>query len=118
MRRPSAFSDKLLQFFKLHHCLKRSCPNIPLRGAGSSPSTGLTAPQTGARHAPQHDGRIQVFGSGGLTLFGEEDEKPAGGIGVNVNFWLANLDMISFMPLLSADPFGAVNITDGSVRKT
>ena len=62
------------------------------------------------RGAEQAGGSI--FGSGGVTLFGDEDEAPASGIGVNAFLWRATLDTISFMPLLSADPFGGVIITD------
>ena len=53
-----------------------------------------------------------VFGSSGIALFGDEDEVPASGIGVNAFLWRAALDTVSFMPLLSADPFGGVIITD------
>ena len=56
-----------------------------------------------------------VFGDGGLQLFGGGDEKAAlrgGGIGVNSFLWRASLDIVSFMPLSSADPFGGVIITD------
>ena len=35
-----------------------------------------------------------------------------GGIGVNTHLWKATLNTLSFMPLLSADPFGGVIITD------
>ena len=56
-----------------------------------------------------------VFGSDGIRLWGPSD-KPAdpggGGIGVNSFLWRASLDSISFMPLVSADPFGGVIITD------
>ena len=62
------------------------------------------------RGAQQADGGI--FGSS-VTLFGGEDEAAgAVGIGVNAFLWRATLDTISFMPLLSADPFGGVIITD------
>jgi hypothetical protein len=59
-----------------------------------------------------------VFGPGGLTLGGTqkpgEDGEAAGtgGIGVNSFLWRASLDTVSFMPLVSADPFGGVIITD------
>ena len=56
-----------------------------------------------------------IFGPGGLSLFGGEEEVPqggGGGIGVNGFLWRASLDTISFMPLASADPFGGVIITD------
>ena len=63
------------------------------------------------RGAQQAKGSI--FGSGGVTLFGGEEEGAAAvGIGVNAFLWRATLDTISFMPLLSADPFGGVIITD------
>ena len=55
-----------------------------------------------------------VFGEGGL--FGNDKKSGAdnGGTGVGVNslLWRASLDTISFMPLVSADPFGGVIITD------
>ncbi len=50
-----------------------------------------------------------------IYLFGGPDEKaPDGGSGIGVNsfLWRASLDTISFMPLISADPFGGVIITD------
>lgn len=58
-----------------------------------------------------------IFGPGGLSIFGGNEEVPAGqgpgtGIGVNSFLWRASLDTISFMPLASADPFGGVIITD------
>ena len=54
-----------------------------------------------------------IFGPGGISLFGDEDDDAASaGIGVNAFLWRATLDTISFMPLISADPFGGVIITD------
>ncbi len=56
-----------------------------------------------------------VFGPGGLSLFGGDEDQPQTGgsqIGVNSYLWRATLDTISFMPLASADPFGGVIITD------
>jgi hypothetical protein len=58
----------------------------------------------------------KIFGDDGLTLFssgGKSEASSSGsGIGVNAFLWRATLDTISFMPLLSADPFGGVIITD------
>ena len=48
--------------------------------------------------------------SGGIKFF-SDDEKEAK-IGVNSYLWKASLDVLSFMPLASADPFGGVIITD------
>ncbi len=46
-------------------------------------------------------------------LGGPEKKDPeATGIGVNSFLWRASLDTMSFMPLVSADPFGGVIITD------
>lgn len=77
------------------------------------------------RRAPtvQSDGSMRigedktgsVFGEGGLTLFGGPDRnQDDGGTGLNVNafLWRASLDTASFMPIVSADPFGGVIITD------
>ena len=54
-----------------------------------------------------------LFGPGGL--FGSKaDKKEDNGTGVAVNayLWRASLDTINFIPLVSADPFGGVIITD------
>jgi hypothetical protein len=60
--------------------------------------------------------RGSIFGPGGLLSLGGDDELQqggnGGGIGVNSFLWRASLDTISFMPLVSADPFGGVIITD------
>jgi hypothetical protein len=55
-----------------------------------------------------------VFGSGGLFGGGDQASGGTGGgiIGVNSLLWRASLDTVSFMPLVSADPFGGVIITD------
>ena len=50
-----------------------------------------------------------------ITGFGKKDSAGGGGgggIGVNTYLWKASLDTLSFMPLMSADPFGGVIITD------
>jgi hypothetical protein len=63
---------------------------------------------------PQFEEPESIFGEGGLS-FGSASEQPqdqGGGIGVNSFLWRASLDTISFMPLVSADPFGGVIITD------
>ncbi len=64
-----------------------------------------------------YEKKESVFGDEGLNLFGgESTAEPGGGggsgIGVNSFLWRASLDTISFMPLVSADPFGGVIITD------
>ena len=48
-----------------------------------------------------------------LPIFGGDNkETNYEGIAVNSYLWRASLDTLSFMPLLSADPFGGVIITD------
>ncbi len=44
------------------------------------------------------------------SIFG--GNNGGAGIGVNGFLWRASLDTVAFMPLLSADPFGGVIITD------
>jgi hypothetical protein len=65
---------------------------------------------------PQFEEPESIFGEGGLDLFGgpsqDQQQNQGGGIGVNSFLWRASLDTISFMPLVSADPFGGVIITD------
>jgi len=54
-----------------------------------------------------------LFGPGGL--FGSKSDKkdtPDSGVAVNAFLWRASLDTINFIPLVSADPFGGVIITD------
>ena len=55
-----------------------------------------------------------LFGPGGL--FGSKPKDPNAGAGtgvaVNAYLWRASLDTIIFIPLVSADPFGGVIITD------
>lgn len=54
-----------------------------------------------------------LSGDDGMVIFGrKKDESGGGGIGVNSYLWRATLDTLSFMPLVSADPFGGVIITD------
>lgn len=63
----------------------------------------------------RNGGNETIWGDGnGLNLFGNKNKGPAvvEGVGVNSFLWRASLDAISFMPLVSADPFGGVIITD------
>ncbi len=88
--------------------------------AACEPSTDSSVvDKAGARSPgtrPDPDGGI--FGPGGISIFGSSDKGKGGtagsqtGIGVNTYLWRGALDTISFMPLVSADPFGGVIITD------
>src|SRR5262249_9492739 len=55
-----------------------------------------------------------ILGPNGGTIFGGSSQPGTGepGVGVNSFLWRASLDTVSFMPLVSADPFGGVIITD------
>jgi Domain of unknown function (DUF3576) len=56
-----------------------------------------------------------MFGGGDRGQARAADRAGGGaeaGIGVNSFLWRASLDTLNFMPLLSADPFGGVIITD------
>ena len=84
-----------------------------------SPEVSYEERQESNRQKGQSGGygepRESVFGEGGLSLLGGDEEEPVPGgspIAVNSYLWRASLDTISFMPLTSADPFGGVIITD------
>jgi hypothetical protein len=65
--------------------------------------------------SPTYGPPPSVFGEGGLTIGGTskpDQTAEATGIGVNSFLWRASLDTVAFMPLVSADPFGGVIITD------
>ena len=77
------------------------------------PGTGETAVYVPKSQADAMTGG-RLFGDTGIPLLGNSQDKSGGGggIGVNVYLWRASLDVTSFLPLLSADPFGGVIITD------
>lgn len=54
----------------------------------------------------------KLTGEGIIIAGRKDDEASASPIGVNSYLWRATLDTLSFMPLVSADPFGGVIITD------
>ncbi len=55
----------------------------------------------------------KITGDDGIGILGQKkDNSDGGAIGVNSYLWRATLDTLSFMPLVSADPFGGVIITD------
>ena len=59
--------------------------------------------------------RETVFGAGGIGFGDNANSKtPEGGSGIGVNafLWRASLDIFSLWPIVSADPFGGVIITD------
>ncbi len=94
---------------------------VGLTGCGGDPSAvkerdygaGRGDPSKSTGIAGQNREYGSMFGPGGL--FGSKsDKKEDSGTGVAVNayLWRASLDTINFIPLVSADPFGGVIITD------
>jgi hypothetical protein len=74
-------------------------------------------PRRRGDQGPVYGERETIFGKGGLLSNLNSPDTPtdnggSGGVGVNSLLWRASLDTISFMPLISADPFGGVIITD------
>lgn len=53
-----------------------------------------------------------LFGPGGLLGSRSEKKEADTGVAVNAYLWRASLDTINFIPLVQADPFGGVIITD------
>ncbi len=55
-----------------------------------------------------------LFGPGGVfgSKADRKDDNAGTGVAVNAYLWRASLDTINFIPLVSADPFGGVIITD------
>jgi hypothetical protein len=59
--------------------------------------------------------RGSVLGENGPLISigrGRGDSDQGGALGVNAYLWRGALETLSFMPLVSADPFGGVIITD------
>lgn len=86
--------------------------------AGCSGQTEYAYPETSKANQTSGDFYAQeetLFGDG-LRIGGEDtpEQGSAGGTGIAVNsfLWRASLDTVSFLPLVSADPFGGVIITD------
>lgn len=75
-----------------------------------TPSKNSSAyPQDSERTRKESRGKLT---GDGLTLGGEDNKDQNSPIGVNAFLWQAALDTLSFLPLVSADPFGGVLITD------
>jgi hypothetical protein len=73
-------------------------------------SPGVYTSSTAARNSNEIG---SLFGDGGLGFGGNRGAGAGGGgIGVNALLWQATLDTIAFMPLVQADPFGGVILTD------
>ena len=70
-------------------------------------------PRQPGQNKPIYEPEPTMTGEGGLFGSSAPDQNGGGGgVGVNSLLWRASLDTVSFMPLVSADPFGGVIITD------
>jgi hypothetical protein len=75
----------------------------------------VKAPDAVSAEEARKASRGKLTGEEGLVLAGgrrADDAANASPLGVNSFLWRATLDTLSFMPLVSADPFGGVIITD------
>ena len=105
-----------------HTTLKLLCLALSssfILSACGGPNVEYNYPRRGASGVPTYEKeKPGIFGEGGLTIFnseGSSSNKNGGGssgIGVNSFLWRASLDTVAFMPLVSADPFGGVILTD------
>jgi len=78
---------------------------LSLAGLGACASTKAPKTQDGGGFSLLHP-----LGGGRSGAVQAPSDAPA--IGVNGYLWRATLDTLSFMPLVSADPYGGVIITD------
>jgi hypothetical protein len=87
-------------------------------GAVKEKTSGPSADRSRRDATQGLGGRYQeegsLFGPGGLfgTRANNRREETGTGVAVNAFLWRASLDTINFIPLVSADPFGGVIITD------
>lgn len=87
-----------------------ACSHIPTPQAASADQVNNTMAQAVPGSGINGSG---AFPGLGLTLGkGSGNTQSGTGIQVNAYLWRATLDTLSFMPLVSADPFGGVIITD------
>jgi hypothetical protein len=92
-------------------------PTLLFGCAYGDPNSQYPGLRRQGQQAPAYGEPSSVFGEGGLNVGNAsaptQDQGGGGaGIGVNSFLWRASLDTMSFMPLVSADPFGGVIITD------
>ncbi|UYN94892.1 MAG: DUF3576 domain-containing protein [Enhydrobacter sp.] len=94
-------------------CLATACGGDGLEETRTGPSGDRSRRDITAGIGGRNQETGSLFGPGGLLGSRSEkriDEGP--GVAVNAFLWRASLDTINFIPLISADPFGGVIITD------
>ncbi len=83
---------------------------LALAGCGTTPTQNVPNPETNilpGAMATSTGGNLFTIGKGTGSGSNATNE-----IQVNAYLWRASLDTLAFMPLVSADPFGGVIITD------
>jgi len=89
---------------------------VALLGLSACSGVKTSSPDINSPTVPGGSTASQADSSGGLSfLIGKGGGGNGGGasqIEVNAYLWRATLNTLSFMPLVSADPFGGVIITD------
>src|SRR5262245_16253262 len=117
MRRVT-MQQAVLTFFRRLPIALLIVASVSLAGCGMGGEARYPTERPKGSTTPVYEEAPSIFGEGGLTIGGAsdkpEDNTGAAGTGVGVNsfLWRASLDTVSFMPLVSADPFGGVIITD------
>ena len=95
----------------MRNLLLFGCLLLTLVACSDLPAGETTIPDSQVEARKARNGKIT--GDEGLSIFGKKkDDSEGATIGVNSYLWRATLDTLSFMPLVSADPFGGVVITD------
>ena len=79
-----------------------------LAGCGSNHYQSAPPPEAHDRDVPRTESVVASKGGGLFSSSKKEDT----GVEVNAFLWRASLDTVAFMPLLSADPFGGVILSD------
>ena len=94
-------------------CMKKIIPSLLLvLLAACSGSVQGEADYPKNREQIEEERVGKLTGEDGIVLFGGKKKSSSDGINVNSYLWRATLDTIYFMPLVSADPFGGVILTD------
>ena len=86
---------------------------LALSGCGTNPSANNNIYNPETANVPAQMGQPSSS-SGNLLTFGRgaNNGNTSGQVQVNAYLWRGTLDTLAFMPLVSADPFGGVIITD------
>ncbi len=132
VREKFALRDSEMQTMKMKNTMGKRLPRQLAVSIAGTAMLGLAACSSGETQYAYPDDRNRkgsgdmyqesdrLFGQDSLSLFGDSNDgqnQGGGGSGIAVNsfLWRASLDTVSFLPLISADPFGGVIITDWHV---